>query len=292
MRQWPVSVPLPPPLLPSPHLGWVRLQFKDIYGSKTIHGIPKPVWRGFQLLNTHAGSLRLAVTVDQGADDPALAAARQPNEACSLVPDTDFRGADILPDSQHLLLPDAGACCAACQANTSCGAWAYGGPDSHCCKGRCYLKRATGSTPAHDPTMTSGYPGPAPSPPVKPFVAAMATTNSSTDHASLRVFISHWTDDGGVDENRTVRTIVRHADGRAPGPAVLYVIDGTSTNPRAAWEAMGSPAVPDPSQMAALMKASEVSGPNPVKTVALNATATLVTVPMTPNSAAVVAFAS
>ena len=38
-----------------------------------------------------------------------------PLDTCALVPGTDFRGGDILPDSDHLILPNAAACCAACQ---------------------------------------------------------------------------------------------------------------------------------------------------------------------------------
>ena len=36
------------------------------YGLMTLHGIPKPAWRGFQLLNTHAGSHTVPTTVTHG----------------------------------------------------------------------------------------------------------------------------------------------------------------------------------------------------------------------------------
>ena len=46
---------------------------------------------------------------------------------------------------------------------------------------------------------------------------AMRVTPRGT--TSLRVFLSHWTDDGGLDENRTVRVIVEHDAGAAPAAA-------------------------------------------------------------------------
>ena len=36
------------------------------YGLMTLHGVPKPGWRGFQLLNTHAGSHTLPTAVTHG----------------------------------------------------------------------------------------------------------------------------------------------------------------------------------------------------------------------------------
>jgi len=262
-------------------------EFKDIYGIMTIHGIPKPAWRAFQLLHTHAGSQRLSIDVAQGT---TMTVQEPAGSACSLVPDTDFKGADILPESQRLDLPDANACCNACQANRTCQAWSYGGPNSTCCKSRCYLKHATGWHRVKDPTMTSGYRGGGPPLPVKPYVAAMATMNSTSDVSSLRVFLSHWTDDGGLDENRTVQVFVNHDSMVKPTIALLYSIDDMHTNPKAVWEAMGSPAVPDAAQMTTLTAASQVFGPAPAALTTINATTSLVTVHLLSNSAVVVAF--
>jgi len=39
--------------------GLPQLEFRNIYGSMTIGGVPKPVWRAFQLLHEHAGDTRL-----------------------------------------------------------------------------------------------------------------------------------------------------------------------------------------------------------------------------------------
>ena len=39
--------------------GLPRVEFKNIYGIKTISGIPKPAWRAFEMLHTHAGDTRL-----------------------------------------------------------------------------------------------------------------------------------------------------------------------------------------------------------------------------------------
>ena len=42
-----------------------EVEFLQIYGAMTIHGIPKPVWRAFQLLHEHAGDRRLPTIVHQ-----------------------------------------------------------------------------------------------------------------------------------------------------------------------------------------------------------------------------------
>lgn len=47
--------------------GLPLIEYKNIYGAMTVHGIPKPAWRAFQLLHQHAGDRRLPVTV---MDDP------------------------------------------------------------------------------------------------------------------------------------------------------------------------------------------------------------------------------
>ena len=41
------------------------MEFLQVYGAMTINGIPKPVWRAFQLLHEHAGDRRLPAVVSQ-----------------------------------------------------------------------------------------------------------------------------------------------------------------------------------------------------------------------------------
>ena len=45
--------------------GLPLIEFKNIYGMMTIHGVPKPAWRAFQLLHEHAGDTRLPVAVGE-----------------------------------------------------------------------------------------------------------------------------------------------------------------------------------------------------------------------------------
>ena len=40
-------------------------EFSDVYGLMTFHGVPKPGWRAFALLHSHAGALRLPTVVSQ-----------------------------------------------------------------------------------------------------------------------------------------------------------------------------------------------------------------------------------
>ena len=36
--------------------GLPRVEFKNVYGLMTVHGVPKPAWRAFELLHQHAGA--------------------------------------------------------------------------------------------------------------------------------------------------------------------------------------------------------------------------------------------
>ena len=45
--------------------GLPEIEFRAIYGAMTIGGIPKPVWRAYQLLHEHAGQQRVATSVSQ-----------------------------------------------------------------------------------------------------------------------------------------------------------------------------------------------------------------------------------
>ena len=290
--------------------GFPDTEYMNIYGSMTKDGVPKPVWRAFQLLHTHAGDTRVNTTLTQpsaAAAAETAAAVEHPAQTCSELPGTNFEGGDILPNSQHLVLPDAAACCAACQNHsgtspeTRCQLWTWASPKSSCCAGRCYLKQATTSPHKRaDPTMTSGYVGAAPPPPPppgpKPQISAFSTVNATAGVGSLRVFLGFWgnpqQDSANPVANRTVTVSVTHPSGQAPGAtATLYQIGGGVCDPRSAWEAMGSPANPNPAQLATLNKASEY-GTSTVATAAAGPTKTTVTLEMSENTAYVVAFAA
>jgi hypothetical protein len=148
--------------------GFPDTEFSDIYGSMTKDGVPKPVWRAFQLMHTHAGDLAANTTIFQHQSNPtpsassvagagagvavagAADAVAAPMDACGLVPKTDFLGGDILPDSQHLIKESAADCCMACQQHTGtspdtkCQMWSWGNANSSCCAKRCYLKQLGG----------------------------------------------------------------------------------------------------------------------------------------------------
>jgi hypothetical protein len=132
----------------------------------------------------------------------------------------------------------------------------------------------------------------------KPVVSAFATMNASSasggaSSSSVRAFLSHWgnpdTPKANATSRRLVRLTLRHAEGAAPSAASLLVVDPSTTDPRAAWEAMGSPAEPNAAQRAALEKASQV-GTADATVAPLNATASLVEVSLRENSAVVVVF--
>lgn len=133
------------------------------------------------------------------------------------------------------------------------------------------------------------------------YISAMATTNSSgggaaTVASSLRVFLGFW---GNPDTccnatARTIRLTVNHAAAHAgllalPTKAVLHVIDDAHGNVQALWHSLGAPDKPDAAQLAQL-KAASAAGVVPATVTALNETATVVTVPMTENSAVVVEY--
>ena len=48
--------------------GMPRVEYKNVYGSMTVSGVPKPVWRAFELLNTHAGNRRVHVRISNQAE--------------------------------------------------------------------------------------------------------------------------------------------------------------------------------------------------------------------------------
>ena len=69
--------------------GMPRIEFKDVYGAMSVHGVPKPAWRAFQLLHTHAGDRRLPVAISNQththpAETHAVLAASSSSSSSSL----------------------------------------------------------------------------------------------------------------------------------------------------------------------------------------------------------------
>lgn len=288
--------------------GFPDTEYKNIYGSMTKDGVPKPVWRAFQLMHAHAGDTEANTTVGpQGQPAPTPADELAPADQCAQVPATMFAGNDILPDSQHLNVPDAAACCAACQNHTGtnpetkCWVWSFGHNDSSCCKNRCYLKTLHGDEKrSHSSQFTSGYAGAAPPPPPPPgpkkHISAFATLNATEAGSigSLRVFLGYWgnpdQDESNPPANRTVTVTVHHAAGTAlPANAKLYIIGNGAADSQKRWRALGSPQQPTAEQLQQLMAASQIGTGIAAVTVAGPTTAT-VAVEMSENSAIVVAM--
>lgn len=278
----------------------------SIFQGMTKDGIPKPAWRAFQLLHIHAGDHSARTTVNQSGTSRLNDTT--PSTSCALVPGTDFEGGDILPNSQPLVLPNAEACCEACQNHsgtspeTRCQLWSWASPKSSCCASRCYLKYEDGKkNPRKDIDFTSGYVGAAPPPPPppgpKPQISALATVNGTMgDTGSLRIFLGNWAnpdqDPTTPDANRTVKVTITHAVGNAPDSDVtVFKIGGGVCDPRSAWEAMGSPKTPTSSQLSQLMAASEWGTGNVTATIT-SPTTLEVTLEMSDNTAFVLAFSN
>eukprot|EP00039_Didymoeca_costata_P029987 m.27424 g.27424 ORF g.27424 m.27424 type:complete len:526 (-) comp7894_c0_seq3:160-1737(-) len=266
-------------------------EFKNIYGSMTIHGIPKPAWRAFQMVNVHAGDTRLTTTLDQNS---TTSKDEGSPTNCSMVPNTDFNGGDLLPNDQPLIVPNASACCQACKDHAGCDAWAYGSNESGCCKMRCYLKNYSDvGRKNSDKTFTSGFPGAPPPVPPKAYMSAFSTRNASaTGLETTRVFLGFW---GNPDKpvtppaNRSVTVNIGDiGSAQTPTEATLYRIGGGYADPQTAWIAMGSPKVPDADQLKELMQASLVH--EETVPVAKDGNNAVVVVNMAVNSAVVVAF--
>ena len=239
--------------------GLPTTEFQDIYGLMTYHGIPKPGWRGFELLHTFAGDTQLRATVTEAAAAQSAEGAALAPLPCYVENATDLSDFDILPDSQHLSAPSAAACCARCRAynatSTKCTFWTWESAEA-----RCYLKTSDAGR-RRDAKFTSGsIVPPPPPPPPSQLISAFATEGKARAFAgghdgesgasSIAVFLGFWENGGAVSnlDNRSVTVVIQAAarsiaDLNAAPTVVAHIIDATRANPLAAWEAMGSPAV-------------------------------------------------
>ena len=263
--------------------GLPTTEYSDIYGLMTYHGVPKPGWRAFQLLNG-AGDHRVPTTL---ASEQQVSA-WDGEGACVTEANTNMAGFTL----SSAKASDSAECCAKCQAldSSHCSFWSF-----HA--GSCVFKSSdAGRTKAAGYTSGSRV-APGNSSSVSSPLAAFATVNGSTATTeSLQVFLSLFgnPDISGAVKARTVTVTVKHALGDAPSAVTATVIDPTHGNSLAAWKKMGSPKVPSASQLRHLMVASEVA-PAPVAGAALrtsaSGTSTSVSVPMVENSAVRLNFA-
>ena len=173
--------------------GLPTTEFSNIYGAMSFHGVPKPVWKAFALLHTHAGEWRLPTVVS-----------KDPEANVSLV------SAFATVTNTTGVLPAV-----------FLSFWLNGGPPSY------LLNRSV----------------------------TVSLTGGGTDAATV------------------------------PSSATEYRIDANHANPLRAWQEMGAPANPSPTQLQELKSAAEVHGA-PVQLTASGAA----TVLLQPNSAVVLVF--
>ena len=253
-------------------------EYSNIYGLMTYHGVPKPGWRGFQLLNG-AGDHRIPATLPSDMDTLYVSQSqRVVSGDCVTDEQTNMAGFTL----SSVKADTPAYCCAKCQAvgQQECSFWTF-------YNGTCEFKSSdAGRTTA--PGYVSGsrvVPGNSNSSMGSPLSVFATINGTEPGVASLQVFLSLWANpsDPSAVKNRTVKVTVKHAAGAAPKAVVAWRIDESHGNSLAAWEAMGSPAVPSSAQLSSLIKASQIV-PEPV-THTSDGEATVVEVPMTGDSA-------
>ena len=92
-------------------------------------------------------------------------------------------------------------------------------------------------------------------------LCTLSPSRGPVDGLGLRLFLSNWAFFGGQDERGPLTVSLDiPLPPRAPRnvTATVSTIDSSHANPRAAWMAMGSPAMLSAAQKTALLDASEV----------------------------------
>jgi len=258
---------------------------------KTLHGIPKPAWRAFQLAHEHAGTQRLPLAIKEHRPPPPPPTPPPPPPppgACAVKKSKRCFGDDILPGTQHLMLPSADACCKACWNHTTplqCSAWTYGGKTAPAgTAGRCYLKTSLEGCKS-DPAFTSGETHAVA--PAKPYDGDAISGFATTKGEETAVFLGYWSNAPGHAGTGDHSITLTGNPKKKWTTATEYRIDEHHANPAAAWRAMGSPAVPSAAQITSLTAASVVA-PTALTLSADNA----VTLTMANNSAVCIVFKS
>ena len=152
--------------------GFPTSEFTNIYGLMTVHGIPKPGWRGFQLL-AGAGDTRVPVTVSEKKAPRTAAAAAAPAAPAALAAGQPaclqggMDGGDI-----HTANMSVATAVAWCLADSQCGGFSAAGQYPTGCGDASFdMHFKDHWAPAHrnaDPELVSWIPGAAPSPPGPP----------------------------------------------------------------------------------------------------------------------------
>jgi xylan 1,4-beta-xylosidase len=257
-------------------------EYSGIYGLMTYHGVPKPGWRGFELMAA-AGDHRVNATL--GINTAKVQQHEAEEGKCVEEKNMNMAGFTL----STVKAPTKANCCSKCRAvdQQHCSFWTF-----H--DGECVFKSsdagrtkavgyASGSRVVPDNSTAVGSP-----------LSVFATVNASAATVdTLQVFLSLWGNPSlpGVVKPRTVKVTVTHAvdEANAPKSVVAWYVDATHSDSLSVWKKQGSPAVPSATQLAELMTASEIKS-EPVK-FTTSGGSTVVDVPMTENSAVRLNFA-
>ena len=265
---------------------------------QTVHGVPLPIYRGFQLLadagdvllpvgglnqsgpltvlathNTTSKTLHIFLSnfapddnkveeQDEAEDQADICYKMRPNpctEASCYVQDTDFSGGDLLPESQKFKTDNASACCDACLNYKV---------DKFC---QAWSWRATGSDPNRCASPTPRLIDRIPS---QWLTFARAGYLKTAAALSKKRHVSGMTagyptgiapaasPSSWYNASRTVRLTIRGAAlpaAEVRSGAMLRMINSTCANPKALWLGeMQSVTWPSAAQLAQLREASEM----------------------------------
>jgi hypothetical protein len=176
--------------------------------------------------------------VSRDGDENGICYKMRPNkctEASCYLKGTDWKGSDLLPESQKFKTDNASACCDAClhfKVDKFCQAWSWreSGSDPH----RCYLK--SGDALSHKDNHATGMIGGFPN----------GIEPPASKHSYYNI-------------SRTVKLTIASSTSNdaAARKATLTVINSTCANPKALWMGeMNSVTWPSDAQLAQLRTAS------------------------------------
>mmetsp|Transcript_44985 Transcript_44985/g.106848 ORF Transcript_44985/g.106848 Transcript_44985/m.106848 type:complete len:629 (+) Transcript_44985:110-1996(+) len=235
---------------------WMRsAPFQNGYGLMTIHGVPKPSWRAFELL-ADAGSRRLEV---RGA---------APQDAHSTISVLATTGQASFPSSGQLL-------------SIYVSDWRPPQPKTFSCSphsGKC-VEDDTGSftdlnvceAACHAAAERAGLLQ-------KGRNDSQRPQDTTADRRMMREV---------ADSPQDVSILILHPAGVEPhaSGATMVRVDDEHSNPKALWTSWGRPQYLKSSQVAAL-QASSVTVPEDVQVLRVNSTASRIVLKVAPNSAA------
>ena len=177
-------------------------EYSDIYGLMTYHGVPKPGWRGFELMAA-AGDHRVNATL--GSDTVKVQQQVEGGNKCVEEDGTNMAGFTL----STVKAPTKAHCCSKCQAvdQQHCSFWTF-----H--DGECVFKSSDAGRTKAVAYDSGSRVVPGNSTAVGSPLSVFATVNTSTATVdTLQVFLSLWGNPSlpGVVKPRTVKVTVTHA---------------------------------------------------------------------------------